>query len=559
MSSDPLAGAERVSALAILSGHTPPPVREDLPFEAYFQYVDGRYPTMPTPERPGLDVHNNVTLAHLARSARYIRSDWMHPSPYDDDAQARVTLTALGTLHQECMRHAGIVQRLMSSGITLPQRRALQHVEESMLSLARIALVPLAETGIRQAIEALVLAGEDELFHLPSLSPFCVGARASLASPQWPFIDWKADMGGLGIIEDCIRQGTKILDRRAALQDLEEDRSGIVRRATPTGRRGPHPGPGPSSDEQMATAEAFDDAVAVEAEPPGVIVFPQSIIDAVGKGENRTAVKQTLGAALGARLPLAEVPADWDAWEAELVGEAPWLAAVPRALRAEHEGRTHWRHTVLCVEGPPGAGKTRIIRRIARLSELPYVRINAESASDTSTFGTSIRWMSAQAGVIERELAGSRCASALVHYDELEKAAGSRQSNSGKITDLLHGLFELETAQSWRSPWLGVPVDVGHLVHVATVNSLDGLPPSLVDRMRVIRVGEPGPEHLPGLAARISGQFCIDRGMDPRWGTIDGEELAALAAVWPGGSVRRLQRLVDGLLRARDGAPGPRH
>ncbi|MCJ2015539.1 AAA family ATPase [Methylobacterium sp. J-076] len=556
---DPLAGAECYSALAILSGRTPPPVREDLPYDPYFRYVDSRYPTMPTPESPGIEVHNNVPLAHLGRSGRYIRQDWMEPSPYDDDAQARVTLTALGTLHHECMRHAGIVQRRMTSGIPLPERRALQHVEESMLSLARIALVPLAETGDRHAIKTLVLAAEERVHAIPGLLPFCVGARANLASPEWPVVDWRPDMGAFGIIEDCIRQGTKILDRRAALQDIDEDSAGIVRRATPTGRKGPHPGPGPVDDRYPGPEDAPATDLPADMEPEGVEVFPASILDAVGKGENKTAVKQTLGSALGARLPLAEVPADWDAWEAELVGEAPWLAAVPRALRAEHEGRTHWRHTVLCVEGPPGAGKTRIIRRIARLSELPYVRINSESASDTSTFGTSIRWMSAQAGVIERELAGSRCASALVHYDELEKAAGSRQSNSGKITDLLHGLFEQETAQSWRSPWLGVPVDVGHLVHVATVNSLGGLPPSLMDRMRVIRVGEPGPEHLAGLAARISGQFCIDRGMDPRWGTIDGEELAALAGVWPGGSVRRLQRLVDGLLRARDGAPGPRH
>jgi len=557
--SDPLAGAERLGALAILSCHTPPPVREDLPFEPYWRYVDARYPIMPTPERPGLDVHGDYALAYLARSARYIRQDWMDPSPYDDDAQARVTLTALGTLHRECMRHAGIVQRRMTSGIPLPGRRALQRVEESMQALAYIALVPLAETGDRASIEALVLACEERLFLIPSLLPYCVGARAYLASPEWPVVHWTSDMGGLGIIEDCIRQGRQILDRRAALLDVDEDRAGIVRRATPTGRRGPHPGPGPVDHRDPGPEDDLAADLPSDLEPQGVEVFSASILKAVGKGENRTAVKQTLGAALGARLPLAEVPADWDAWEAELVVEAPWLAAVPRALRAQHEGRTHWRHTVLCVVGPPGAGKTRIVRRIARLSELPYTRINAESASDTSTFGTSIRWMSAQAGIIERELASTRCASALVHYDELEKAAGSRQSNSGKITDLLHGLFEFETAQAWRSPWLGVPIDAGHIVHIATVNSLDGLPPSLVDRMRVIRVGEPGVEHLPGLATLIAQQICVDRSWDPRWATFDAEELAALAAVWPGGSVRRLQRLVDGLLKARDAAPGPRH
>ena len=296
------------------------------------------------------------------------------------------------------------------------------------------------------------------------------------------------------------------------------------------------------------------------ASPAGVVVFSQSVLDGVGKAENRSAVKQALGAALGARLPLVPVPADWGAWEAEQAARSPWLAAVPRALRADQGGRSHWGHTVIGVVGPPGCGKTRLIRKVARASGLAYARLNAEAASDTAAFGTSVRWASAQGSFIEQILASTRCATALIHYDELDRSSGSRQSNSGRITDLLHGLWEQETAGAWRSVWLGQPIDVGHLVHVVTVNSLDGLPSSLLDRMRIVRVGEPGPEHLALLAPALAREACRELGLDERWGDLDREEIQALQ-VWQGGSVRRLQRLVRGILQARDlpASPVARH
>lgn len=557
---DPLhAGAERFSALAICARQTTAPTRdEDVPYNAFWAYVGVRFPTMPDPRNPGFDVHGDAVFATLAVTAKYLCRDWSDDPEYAYDAQHRAHLTSLGTLHRECMRYAARLQARMTSGIPMMERRTLQFIEQSTLELGYAALVPPVETGDCDALAALATAGEERVFEIPALLPFCVGARAALSDPGWPNLEWLPEMGALGIIGNCITKGERILNRRERELDVAEDRGGIVRRAIPTGRQGPHPGPSPA--EQQEAADVIDDLLYGDVEEePGALVFPADVVDAAGKSENRSEIKKTLGMALGARLPLVPVPEDWDAWETGLAARAPWLAAVPRALRAEQGGRAHWGHTVLCVVGPPGAGKTRLIRDLAEASGLHYARINAESASDTSTFGTPIRWASSQCGVIERAMVSARSATSLVHYDELEKSSGSRQSNSGKITDLLHGLWEPETAQSWRSVWLGVPIDAGHLVHVVTVNSLDGLPGSLVDRMRVVHVGEPGPEHLPALAGRVAVEACHELGLDPRWGTLDGEELAALAEAWPGGSVRRLQRLVAGILRARDGAPGPRH
>jgi len=558
MSSDPFAGA-RVSALAILSGTCPLGGDDVTPFDALARYMAVTYPEhVPGPGYAGADVHYDAGYGHLVMSAQGICSRYLTTVDMDELSHCAGLIASVMCLQELADRHA---RRLADEPRRGEVRKMSSHSRAlaATTALARLCDVVLAETGDARALARNAIWAEGIADDFPALTAFANGARGLLAI-NWPgstFV-WYPEVGCLGVHAAARRDGQAILDRAAALQDVDEDRAGIVRRAMPTGRRGPHPGPGPV-DERYPGPEHEDDVATDLPTDPGVLVFPTSLLDAAGKSENRTEVKKTLGSALGARLPLVRVPEDWDAWEAGLSARSQWLAAVPRALRAEQGGHEHWDHTVLCVVGPPGAGKTRLVREIAQDSGLHYVRINGEAATDTSVFGTSIRWSTSQAGVIERAMAAAASPTALLHYDELEKSAGSRQSNSGKITDLLHGLWEPETAQTWRSVWLGDPINAGHLVHIVTVNSVDGLPGSLVDRMRVVRVGEPGPEHLPGLAHQVAVEACRELGLDPRWGTLDGEELAALAEAWPGGSVRRLQRLVAGLLRARDGAPGSRH
>ncbi|MCF1502239.1 hypothetical protein L0F51_00490 [Afifella sp. H1R] len=69
----------------------------------------------------------------------------------------------------------------------------------------------------------------------------------------------------------------------------------------------------------------------------------------------------------------------------------------------------------------------------------------------------------------------------------------------------------------------------------------------------MFRFPKPGPEHLIPLANRLMAEIIVERGLDRRWAIpFDGEELEALRAAWPGGSVRVLRRMVERLLMARD-------
>ncbi|MET7242347.1 AAA family ATPase, partial [Methylobacterium sp. EM32] len=329
--------------------------------------------------------------------------------------------------------------------------------------------------------------------------------------------------------------------------DLEEDRAGIVR-----WRQGPPPRPRPKTE-----------PVAKAAEPvgPGVVIFPASVLDAHATAEGKRDVKTALGAALDKPLALTPVPADWNAWEAARLATSPWAGDAFRAIREGQAGRTHVGRDVVCFVGPAGAGKSTLGRDVAESLGVPFARYQADSSAENSFSGTNARWTTKHLSFVEQAMARHRHASPMVMVEELCKASGTRRSNGGTLHDCLHGMWEPETARAWHSVFLLHPVSLEHVPFIATANSLDGLPSSLLDRMRIVRVPEPGPEHLGVLAPRLARAVCRDTGQDERFGELDGDELSALADAWRGGSIRRLRRLVEVCLRSRESGPAamPRH
>jgi ATP-dependent Lon protease len=90
---------------------------------------------------------------------------------------------------------------------------------------------------------------------------------------------------------------------------------------------------------------------------------------------------------------------------------------------------------------------------------------------------------------------------------------------------------------------------------VATANALNPLPAPLRDRLRVIAFPVPRAEDLHTMLPSIVADYARQQGLDARWiGPLSAADREVLASHWPGGSVRRLQRLVEALLRERERA-----
>ncbi|PZQ14295.1 MAG: hypothetical protein DI565_12815 [Ancylobacter novellus] len=200
--------------------------------------------------------------------------------------------------------------------------------------------------------------------------------------------------------------------------------------------------------------------------------------------------------------------------------------------------------------GEPGGGKSRLVRSFAERLHLPVATLDAGNCSDQAINGSPRRWHSSYPSLPLSMVASSQIPNPVIVVDELEKAG---RSSAGSIHDSLLSLLEPLTARSWRDQFLDAEIDLSSVNWLFTANSLAGIPAPLRNRLRVLTLPRPAAEHLPALTASILRDIAHERHEDERFmPPLDGEELAALAAVWgESGSLRTLRRFVEGLLAAR--------
>ncbi|WP_126905648.1 AAA family ATPase [Rhizobium phaseoli] len=234
-----------------------------------------------------------------------------------------------------------------------------------------------------------------------------------------------------------------------------------------------------------------------------------------------------------------------------LIAEFPYaVTIVDSALEGLGDRPNVYLRPIILL-GAPGSGKTRFARRLTEELGAPYELISCGGLSDSAVGGTARRWTSGEPSLAIMAVRRHRCAGPVVILDEIEKIGTSR--HNGNVHDVLIGLFEQETSRRWHDPYLQAHCDLSHVSWLMTANSLEPIPAALRDRCRILRFPDPGADQLPLLAPRILERLYIEAGYDPRWATpLEGFELDALASVWTGGSIRPLERLVDGLRKARE-------
>ena len=250
-------------------------------------------------------------------------------------------------------------------------------------------------------------------------------------------------------------------------------------------------------------------------------------------------------------LPLVPTPALHEARNALLL-EFPYATEVVDFALADLVGRAtvHLR-PLLIVSEQPGTGKSRLVRRIGEILGLSVWRTDASRSDGAAFGGTDRRWFSAEPCHAFLAVAQGRIANPLVLIDEIEKAA--TRSDYGRLWDCLLGFLEVETNCRYPDPALQTNLDLSHVSFVATANRLDPLPSPIRDRFRIVTLPAPTAKDLDALLPAVIADLAKERGLDRNWVLpLDGVERQAVAKHWPGGSVRRLRRIVEAVLRERE-------
>ena len=288
---------------------------------------------------------------------------------------------------------------------------------------------------------------------------------------------------------------------------------------------------------------------------PTIVVMPR--VGEIETDAGRHAA-ELLAKHVGRPLRLMQMPADLAQVRTTLDTEFPHFCGVTKALLDDMIGQATIRIRPIVLDGRPGIGKTRYALRVLELLGVPVTTYSCGGVSDSAFGGTARQWNSASPCVPLSWVLESRTANAAILLDEADKTGESR--HNGKLHDTLLGMIEPATSQAWLDPYVRAGVDLSHICWLATTNDAQLLPQPMRDWVRVLRVPNPGPEHLSALANQLLRAAIVERGFDSAWMVpLDSLELQCLARVWRGGSLRALSRLVKGVLDVRDSWHGQPH
>ena len=279
----------------------------------------------------------------------------------------------------------------------------------------------------------------------------------------------------------------------------------------------------------------------------GVVVVP-ALVEG-GTSWRKEIVKSWHGIA-GTRLPAVD-RGDLAAHRRSLVERWPHAEEIIGIVLGDLAATPAVRFRPTLLVGSPGSGKSSLARAIFDQVGLPCELQSFAGLHDAALMGTSAQWSSARESAPLQLIKRSAKASVGVIWDEIEKASSDRRS--GAPAEALLPMLEVDQARRYRDLCLEVEVDLSMVSHFATANSLDDIPDPVRDRMRVLTMPEPGWQHLGVLSSQILQRIARERGVDDRWfAPLAEDEKDLVRQAWPGGSIRKLTRIVQTIIDGRD-------